>query len=434
VLLLTFGAGIFAGAEIAVLSIRRTRLRELASAGNESARMLLALRDRPERLFATVQLGITCLTTSAAVYAGAAIAPEVSALLSESAGAGTLTSALAAEISFTLVIVAVAFLFIVFGELVPKSLALRFSERIALFLGRYLAPVSQVARPFVSILTGASNLVLRPFKDRATFSESRLSPEELRQLVEEAAQAGSLDPRAAEIADRALDFGRISAGSIMVPRPRMVAVASDTPLGEVRRAFAKTGHIRLPVFEGTVDHIVGIVTVRDVLAAGTGPSAPALERILRPVHFVPETARAARVLADMQTRRAYISMVVDESGGVAGLLTIEDLLEELVGEIFSEHEVPVERFQREPSGAVVVPASTPVRDANRELGLELPESDDFSTIGGLCMAEAGRIPAPGERMRLSDETTLEVVEATQRRVRVVRLWPPGTQRSATDAT
>jgi putative hemolysin len=255
--------------------------------------------------------------------------------------------------------------------------------------------------------------------------EGRLSPEELQQMVEEATKAGTVHPDAAEIASRALEFPELTAADVMVPRSELVSLRRDASAEEIHVLLLEKSHSRYPVYAGDVDHIVGYVSMKDVLAIAWEEKLFVLEDLLRPAHFVPEGKKAVDLLGEMRRGRLPLVVVVDERGGTAGIVTLEDLVEELVGEIFSEHvrQVP-EPFRREPDGSVVVLGTVAVRDVNRSLGFELPDDGEWSTIAGLCLALAARIPAVGERLQTRNGFTLEVVDASPRRVRAVRIRPP----------
>jgi len=319
----------------------------------------------------------------------------------------------------------------VLGELVPKSLALRNAERYALIVGKPLLVLSHLARPLVWLLTTTSNLVLRPFGDRTTFTEARLSAEELEQLVAEAGKAGSLDAPTAEIASRALAFRELDAADVMVPRSRVVALPRDAPPEELKRLLLEEGRSRMPVYDGTLDDVVGYVMAKDLAAMAWERQLVVLADLIRPVHFVPESARAVQVLRDMQRLRTQIAVVVDEHGGMAGLLTLEDLIEELVGEILGEAEEAEDLIRREPSGSAVVRGDVPVREVNRALGLALPEGEGYTSVGGLCVALAGSVPERGARLVAGPGIELEVLEASPRAVRRVRIMPPATPPRAT---
>jgi putative hemolysin len=419
VILLLIGVnGIFAGAEISIISVRRSRLQQLVEEGRAGARAVLALRSVPERFLATVQVGITVVGASAAAFSGASLSGRL-ALAFEQLG---LSPAASSDAALALVIAAISFLSIIFGELVPKSLALRSGERYALLVARPLQALAWLGRPLVWLLTASSNLVLRPFGDATSFTEARLSTEELHQLVEEAAQAGSLDARSGEIAARAIDFGDLTAAAVMVPRNRVVAVPLAAGQADLRKVVLASRFSRMPVFDGTLDNVVGYITMRDVLALAWDRAEVVLADILRPAFFVPETTGAGRVLQEMQRRRVPIAIVVDEHGGVAGLITLEDLVEELVGDLASEHERAEHALHLEPDGSALIKGSVAIRDLNRELGLDLPEGEGWTTIAGLCIELTGGIPQPGARVLVGGRT-LEIVEASARSVGLVRVTP-----------
>jgi putative hemolysin len=424
ILALTVLNGVFAGTEIAVISVRRTRLAQLIEEGRRSAASVLALRDQPERFLATVQVGITVIGATAGVVGGATlatrIAPYVARVpaLAESAD----------EIALAVVVAVVSYFSLVIGELVPKSIALRAAEPYALLVARPLLGLAWLARPIVWFLTKSSNAVLRPFGDRTNFTESRLSVEELAQMVEDAAKHGSLDRDAGDIAARALEFGDLTAADVMVPRNRISAIDRGADEEALRRVLLEEGHARMPVVQGSLDNVIGYVVAKDLLALVWERQLLVLEDVLRPAYFVPETARCIAVLREMQARHVQLAIVVDEHGGVSGLLTLEDLVEELVGEIVGEAGEEEARVRREPAGSALVRGDAPIREVNRELDLDLDEGESFSTIAGLCIELAGGIPQKGTILVAGDGTTIEVVEATPRVVRSVRLTPAPRER------
>ncbi len=415
VLAFLIGNGLFAGAEIAILSVRTTRLREFIRRRDKRALAIKALRDHPERFLATVQVCITTFGTAASVYGGASLEPMLAEQFRKvGLGHGT---------SLVIVVILIVFFELVVGELVPKSLALRYSDRYSFLTARPLLVIASVFRPVVWLLTAVSNLFLRFFGDKTTFTETRLSRDELQQLVEEAAKTGSVDPRASEIASRALGFGEVTVAEVMVPRTRVVAIRRNAPPEEVQRVILEEGHSRMPVFDGSIDNIVGYFVARDVLALAWEKGLVVLEDILRPPHKVPESTRALDLLREMQRRRTQMAVVVDDNGGLSGLVTTEDLIEELVGDIMSEDDVPEQFFTREPSGTILVQGWASVRKVNRDLHLDLPVGKDRTTIAGLCMSLAQSIPQAGEKLTTDNGTVLEVIEASPRRVRRVRIHP-----------
>jgi putative hemolysin len=418
--------GLFAGAEIALLTAGKGRVQQLAAARDRRALAVVALREQPERFLATVQIGITVVGAAAGAFGGARIARDLAPYLADVFGEH------AEGVAMAIVIAGVSFLSLILGELVPKSLALRYANGYAFLIGRPLLGLSRMMRPLVWFLTACSNVVLRMFGDRTSFTEARMSRDELRQLVEEAAKTGSVDVRSSEIASRALELSEVMVAETMVRREKIVAIQRDAPPEEVQRVLLEEGHSRMPVYDGDLDHVVGYIVARDVLALAWEGNLIAVQDIVRPLFAVPLTAKVGTVLRDMQARRIQIAIVVDEHGGTAGLVTAEDLVEELVGDIFGEDELPEEMMRVEPDGTALVPGWLPIRKVNRAFQTALPITRDSTTIAGLCMALALTIPPIGSKLQAPDGTVLEVVDASPRRVRAVRLHRRGAPPPSTD--
>jgi putative hemolysin len=276
----------------------------------------------------------------------------------------------------------------------------------------------------VWFLTASSNLVLRPFGDRTTFTEARHSPDELREMLEEASEAGTVDRQAGEIATRALDLPDLSVSDVMIPRTKVVMLARSMPQDELRRFFSAPTYTRLPVHGRSHEDVIGYVHIKDLLAHACGDGLISLDPILRPALYVPEAKGAVALLTEMRRERKPFAVVIDESGGLAGIVTMDDLLDELTGHIAEEHDAPESpQVHREPDGSIVAAGSAPVRDVNRAMALDLPEDGDWTTIAGLCIALAGRIPRQGERIDARPAGTLEVLEASDRSVVRVRIVP-----------
>ncbi|MCY2960627.1 MAG: hemolysin family protein [Planctomycetota bacterium] len=409
--------GLFSGAEIALVSVRPTRLAELAEAGSRGAAAALRLKRDPERLLATVQVAISIVGAGAGAFGGAAFAADLAPLVARFEP----LAAASHEIALVVVVAVVAYLSLVLGELVPKSLALRGAETYALVAARPIEWLSVLARPAIWFLMKSSNAVLRLFGDRTTFVEGRISREELIAIVDEASERGGVDPEAGEIASRALDLSELTARDVMVHRRYVVALPESAQPEKLREALLVEGHRRVPVYGENIDDVKGYVSWRDVLERLWDGRPIDVASVLRPCWFVPDSTGAMDLLREMQRRRAHMAVVVDEHGGTAGIVTLEDLLEELVGEIESEHDTGDDWLAREPDGAALVQGTASIRDVNRALELELEEPDDVTTISGLCVRIAGgRLPRRGEVLR-ADGATLEAVEVSNRRVRSVRI-------------
>jgi len=417
IVVLSIANGLFAAAEIAVLSVRKSRLAELVSTGNRRASRVTALRKDPERFLATVQIGITVIGAGAAAFGGATLSRRLSGVL-ERMGVGRYSE----ESAVILVVLFVSYLSLVLGELVPKSLALRGAERYSLFVAGPLTSLASFVRPLVWLLTASSNVVLRLFGDRTSFVEARLSAEEIKQLVDDATDEGTLDPAAGEIASRAIGFGVLRVDAVMIPRSSVRAIAATLSAADVDRVLATTTDDRL-VVHGDDDDDIGYLTLRDLFELARDPKKTARDLVRAP-KFVPTSALAIDVLRDMQAARRHLVFVVDEQGTVVGIVTLEEMIEEVVGDIFAEHQNAASGIESDGDRTARVLGGVAIHHANHALDVELPSSPEWSTVAGLVLAKLGTIPVPGAKVMVGKGIELEVLEASQRRVKVVRIsWP-----------
>jgi len=425
-LALTVANGFFSGAEIAVVSARKTRLRELESDGNGAARAALRLRQNPERFLATVQVGITVIGASAGAFGGAVLEEPFATLLRR-LGFGTAAN----QVAFVLVVALISILSIVVGELVPKSLALRSAERVTLLVSRPLYFLSRIARPLIWFLTAMSNLILRPFRDQTNFMEARLSPDELRQMVGDATAAGTVDAETGKIAARALDLASLRAYSMMVPQNEVVWLPLHASRETAEQIVREQPHARYPVMD-LEQQVTGYILAHE-LYRQLLDDAFDVRSILREIPIFSEQARAVDVLRTLQRARSEIGILVDESGSPSGLVSIEILAEELFGEIVAEHETPSPSIVPAPletsssagdaqgARAFLVRGETPLHEINRELGVEFPIEASASTLGGLILSAYGGFPTRGTHVTLPGGIQAEIVEASAHRVLLVRL-------------
>jgi putative hemolysin len=353
--------------------------------------------------------------TAAGAFGGATIARPL-ALGLQQLGAGDW----AEEAAFALVVSIVAFLSIVFGELVPKSLALRASERYALLVARPLLSLSRLTRPIGWFMTAASNLALRPLRDRTHFAEARMTSDELQQVVEDATSRGSVHPRAGEIASRAIDLGQLRVGAVMIPRTAIAWMRLDATHEQACAGLGSSAHTRFPLRGASEQDVVGYVLARDVYQQLLAQRLD-LEAVVRPLPLLPEGIPAVDALRELQARRSKIALVIDEYGAIAGLVSTEDIAEELVGELLSENDRPSGNIRLENEDSFLINGSTPVHDLNRELELSLPAGPDWSTVAGLVIAAAGAIPRPGQLVAISNEVEFEILEADPRGIKLLRL-------------
>jgi putative hemolysin len=401
ILVLILLNGFFSGSEMALISLKNSRLQSLLEEGDSRARLLQRLKDNPDNFFATVQIGVTLVTSAASAYGGATLlghlAPFLTGLNLPMVGPHINTIALA-----TLVF-SISYLTLVFGELIPKSLALNYSEGFALTVAYPLHFFSKLFRPFTIFLTVSSNLVLKLFKDKTSFSESRLVEEEIRHLLEEGVQAGTIEHREHEIIQNVFEFNDTSAREIMVPRVDVQALAVDLSPEDIERAM-DIPFSRLPVTKEGLDHIVGILHTKDLVRAVARKRNVVLAELVRPAYFVPDSMKIDKILHEMQKRRTHMAIVVDEYGGTAGLLTMEDILEEIVGEIQDITEEPEPKeIVKVAEDTYLVAGSCPTADFNAFFTEnELPESESYTSVAGFVIEKLGRFPEVGEKVKVEN--------------------------------
>jgi putative hemolysin len=430
ILLLVALNGMLAGAELALVSARKSRLERLAGDGSGAAQAALALRAVPERLLATIQVGITLIGAVAAAFGGSTLALRLADLLRAVPALADVADGLA----FALVVVLITYLSVVFGELVPKSLALRGAERYALLVARPMRLLAWVGRPVVWLFAASSNLVLRLFHDRTSFLEGRLSREDIEAMVHEARTTGALDPSTSKLVVRALEFADLRVDDVMVHRRAVVAVPETAGEADLREAMLVRGHRRIPVFGRDIDDVRGYVLRDDVMGKVWDREALTIPALLRQPLFLPESMPATSALEEMRRGQRPLAVVLEEHGGMAGIVTIEDLVEELVGEIFHERDaVPPDPVLAEAPGVFLVLGAADVRLVEERIGIELPEATSSRSLSGLLVEMAdGRLPHAGETLALGP-CRVEVLEVSPRRVRRVRITVPASARSPAPA-
>ena len=407
--------------EVAIAALRPKHLADGVNRHDQATLNVQHLRDNPGRWVATVQLWMTASVTCTAVLASTFWIDRLTRAIAEV----PLVAPFAPTLATVAVVLGVTYGCVVLGELLPAALALRAPLRHALRVGTLTRWLTVLSRPLTFFLTAGFQGVWRRLSGKSTGAQARRdTSEELQAMVNEATKCGSVHPGAAEIAARALTFGDLTVSEVMVPRNRVKAVSLAASVDELQRVLLEDGHSRMPVFDGTLDQVVGVLVAKDVLALAWERELIMLHDLVQPAYFAPEIMRAVDLLQDLQRRRLSFAVAVDELGGTAGIVTMEDLLEELVGEIFGEHDKEAPAMIRpEADGSALLQGIMPIRDANRELPADLPEGDAWSTVAGLCVSLAGRIPDMGQKLSLEDGTILEVVDASPRRVRMVRIRP-----------
>ncbi len=406
--------GVFVAAEIALVTVRRSRLQQLIEEGDKRARRVDRLISEPGRFLAVLQLAITFIGFLAAAFAGQSVAQSLAEQLAPFIGPNA-----AGGVAIIVVTLAVAVVTALFGELIPKTLALAHAERYALVLVRPVELFGRLLAPVVSILDGITRWVTRRLGVSAT-DRDRISPEELMILVERGGEQGVLEAEEEQMIGAVLGLGERKVHEVMVPRIAIVALPSTASLDQIVDTIVDGGHSRIPVFEDSVDNIVGILYAKDLLPFLKGvDQPPPVGRLVRPPLFVPESMSVDDLLHSLQRRRVHIAIVLDEYGGTAGMVTIEDLLEEIVGEIQDEYDTEEPMIVPLGDHEARVDGRASIEDLLEHF--DLPEGavedpEEFDTVGGLIYHRVAGVPKVGDEVQVGALLRLTVESTNGRRV------------------
>jgi putative hemolysin len=424
ILLLILLNGFFAAAEIAILTSRRGRLEQLAKLGDRGAKLALSLSEDAGRFLSTVQVGITVVATLAAAFGGSQVAGDLEEWFA--ASNSPFLQSYKKSLSLAIITVVISFLSLVFGELIPKRVALQRAEPLARFVSYPMSILSRATRPFVALLNGVTTSLLRVFGIRANDQPS-VSVEDIEHMIETGHEEGVFNFSEKEVALEALQLGDRKVKDVMLPRIDMEALDVDTPQDEVMGAIAMAGFSRIPVYEERLDHVLGFVYIKDVFQQVYLGRPIELRKLLHPPLFVPDSMGLDKVLEAFQDKRTQLAIVVDEFGGTEGLITMEDVLEELVGEIHDEHRRDHEQMAvKRDDGSWLVDGGMPVHDFVELMNDTLPAlkaPEDISTISGVVLQHLERIPKVGEKFKWH-EIEMEVVDMDGARIDRILVTPP----------
>ncbi len=414
--------GVFAMAELALVSARRARLQHAARGGNAAARRALALAERPDLVLSTAQIGITLIGVLAGAFGGA----TVSQRLAEALGTVPWLAAHAHSVAVAIVVVAITYLSLVLGELVPKRLALARPEAIATAVSGFMGALARAAAPMVWLLAASTNLLLRLVPVRHA-AEPLVTDEEVRHLMRVGALAGHFEPAERTIVDMALRLGDRRVTAMMTPRTQMEALDITDPPEALKKQILDSRHLRFPVVEGSPDRVIGVVEVRDLLAQQFTGRAFDLAAATKPALYIPETVSALKALEILRSERSRIGFVVDEYGGFLGVVTLADLLSALVSELPTAGPDQAPGMVRRDDGSYLVDGLMPVDVLKHAFGLALPDEDErsYHTVAGLVMERLRRVPRPADSVELHG-VRFEVMDMDGRRVdKVLVTLPPG---------
>jgi CBS domain containing-hemolysin-like protein len=391
----------FVGAEFALVRSRRTRLEAMVRSGDRLARFAVRAVSNISRILSASQLGVTLASLGLGWVAESTVGDVFANMFSYLPFA--IEMSLRLTLGATLAIIVVTYLHVVFGELTPKAAALNHPEALARWLAPPLLLFAWITTPFTYFLNRSSQVILRVFgQEKAGSEEAVHSPEEIRLLVEQSQESGQMLAHDADMIDAVFEFSEKNAREVMTPRTELVALPVEATLSEVLAVVQESGLSRYPVYDESIDNIIGVVLAKDLLkllAPRANTEAFDLPTVMRPVHVIPGSREVEEVLADFKRLKEHMAVVLDEYGGTAGVVTMEDLLEELVGEILDEYDTPedAEAPLHTRAGETLVPGSTHIGELNEHFGLTIPDVD-YTTIGGYVFGVLGRLPIVGDRV------------------------------------
>jgi putative hemolysin len=394
----------FVAAEYGLVTARSTKIAELADEGNRRAHAVMGITARPPRFIAAMQLGVTL----ASLGIGAVGEPVLSHSLDD-----WLAGAVAIAIAFFVI----TFLHVVVGELVPKGVALSYSERTALAVATPVRGFFLLFRPLISVLQVTTEAILRAMNMQVPGAERDVHSEaELRMLLNRSTEHGEIEQQEQEMVYKVFDFADQEVADVMVSRPEVVAISVDLPPEECLRAVTESPHTRYPAYRGSLDEIVGVLHVRDLFAAlNSRPrSEIRIEELLRPAQVVPETKDLASLLADFRRTKQHLAVVKDEYGQVVGIVTLEDLLEEIVGEIEDEFDLPDESVEHVDETTIRIDGTFPIDEFNEEFHQDVPV-EDYHTVAGFVFGQLGRAPETGDEVDY-DGLRFRVVDVSGSRI------------------
>lgn len=406
----------FAASEIAIVSSRRSRLQQQADAGKKSAKQALQLSESPDRFMATVQIGMTLISTLASVFGGA----SVSEPLAKWIATFPVLRPYSDTIALGLVVMMITYFSLVIGELAPKRLALQSAEKIAVAVSPFMVRLAKVARPIVGLLTFSTNLILR-LLGQYEYTKESVTEEDIVYLAREGAVSGTVETEEEEFINRVFRFTDRNVSSVMMPRTEIVAIDVQTPFPQVIETFMSSGYTRLPIYENTLDNIVGVLYAKDLLRSRANNQKEEeinLRALARPAFFISEFQHVDDLLTTFRRKGIHIALVIDEYSQITGLVTLEDVLEELVGEIHDEYDQPEDSaiLQRE-DGSWLVDAMTDHEVVRKKIGMAMDEEarHNYHTLAGMLLAKMGRIPKAGDKVTI-DDFVFEIVDMDGRRI------------------
>jgi CBS domain containing-hemolysin-like protein len=418
ILALVAANGFFVAAEFAIVKVRSTQIETSRYRRGKRATIAKHIVAHLDAYLSATQLGIT-LASLGLGWAGEPFLADMIAPVLSSLGLGS--PVVVHSVAFAIAFGTLTFLHITLGELAPKSVAIQHAEPTALLVSIPLQLFYQIFKPAIWVLNGFSNFILRIVGIHPP-SEAELvhSPQELRLLLSEGTKVGVIDQLERELIDKIFEFTDTRAKEVMIPRTDVVAIEMNTPHDKLIKIVTEEGYSRMPVYNETIDHIVGVVYTKDLITLLEHRDLIVLHDIIRPAYFVPDTKKISQLMREFQQKKIHLAIVVDEFGGTEGIITMEDILEEIVGEIHDEYDEVLKEVEASADGSFLVNARVPIREFNERFRCELPEDADYETIGGFLYKVTGRIPDINETIQYKS-LSFTLVSKSERRMRQIKV-------------
>lgn len=412
-------AGYLSAAEVAIASFGSQKLEELRERNDKTLPLFESIKKDANAFFGAIQISTNISLIAASVLAFIVALQLFNPILT---GSGIpLLHQYSELISVLVAIAVVSFFTMTFGILVPKVLGFKYAEQVGKISVRPLIFLTAIFRYPVRLFTYIGNIFLKPFNERTSFSQTRISEDEIRILISEGVKSGSIDETEKEIIENIFEFNDLKANEVMIPRTETVAVDVNDDEQENAKKIIRSGHSLIPVYEESLDNIIGVIHTKDYMRSFVDGVPVSIKALIRPAYFIPETKLISEVLKEMQKRGERIAIVTDEYGGTEGIITVEDILEEIVGEIKDSSEIEVKEFTRLPDGKYYVLGSMGIDDFNEAFNITLPESEGYNTVSGFVAYKTGKILNLGEVFK-HEELTFELIKKIRQKMVQFRVY------------
>jgi putative hemolysin len=406
-------AGYLSAAEVAIASFGSQKLEELREREDKALPLFESIKQDANAFFGTIQISTNISLIAASVLAFIVAVELFNPLFTNSRI--PLLHQYSKLISILIAIAIVSFFTMTFGILIPKVLGFKYAEQIGKISIRPLIFLTDIFRYPVRLVTYISNILLMPFNERTSFSQTRISEDEIRILISEGVKSGSINETEKEIIENVFEFNDLKANEVMIPRTETVAVDVNDDEQENAKKIIRSGHSLIPVFQESLDNIIGVVHTKDYMRSFVDGVPVSIKGLVRPVYFIPETKLISEVLKEMQKRGERIAIVTDEYGGTEGIITMEDILEEIVGEIKDNTKIEVKEFTRLPDGKYYILGSMGIDDFNESFNVTLPDSEEYNTVSGFVAYKTGKILNLGEVFK-HEELTFELIKKIRQKM------------------